>query len=141
MFSDEQLDDVIRTIRGIIDGMMTAGNSGMVGRAREMTAITQYLAQAAETFGDNPLVGQLLDYGDSLAQKSDFDDPADLFTAMGNLGDSLPADDAGNGLRQFIYGMTEAVASASGKGLFGSGAKISDDESNFLDLLRSKLGL
>ncbi|HRF98018.1 MAG TPA: hypothetical protein PLZ51_22585, partial [Aggregatilineales bacterium] len=82
MFSADQLDYVIKVIRGIVDGMMSAGNSGMVGRAREMTAFTEYIKKATAQYGDNPLVGQLLEYGDALMEKSDFADPSDLFSAM-----------------------------------------------------------
>ncbi|MDX2076002.1 MAG: hypothetical protein SFZ02_06195 [bacterium] len=141
MFSADQLEYIIKVIRGIVDGMMSAGNSGMVGRAREMTAFTEYIKKATAQYGDNPLVGQLLDYGDALMDKSDFADPSELFSAMSELGDGLPQDDMGNGVRQFIYGLAEAVAGASGGGFLGRGDKISDDENDYLDFLRGKLGL
>jgi len=50
-------------------------------------------------------------------------------------------DEAGIQVRQFILGLVESVAGASGGGLFGRGAKLSDDEADYLDILRSKLGL
>jgi hypothetical protein len=144
MFSDDQLGYIITAIRGIIDGVMNTGGSGVVGRAREMTAFTQYLSGAPALFGDNPLIEQLLgglSDPSFLTNASSLKDPNDLFDAMGNLGAGLPQDEAGTGLRQFIYGLAESVAGASGSGLFGTGKKFDDHEANFLDFLKEKLGL
>lgn len=144
MFDDNQLSAIIGIIRGIVDGVMNAGNSGVVGRAREMTAFTQYLAQAPALFGDNNLIGQLLSNltdPSFLTSTNSYKDPNDLLSAMGDLGAGLPTDEAGMGLRQFIYGLAESVAGASGTGMFGMGKKVNDDEGFFLDFLKDKLGL
>ncbi len=138
------VQDMTTTIRGILDGVLNSGESGIIGRAREMTAFTQYLTKAGDLFAGNALVQQLLPNllrGDFLQSPAPFNNPNDLFEAMGNLGQALPMDEAGNQVRQFIYGLAEAVAGASGSGLFGMGKKIDDHESYFLDFLKEKLGL
>jgi hypothetical protein len=144
MFSDDQVGYILNIVRGIIDGVMNTGGSGVVGRAREMTAFSQYVAGAPALFGDNPLIEQLiggLSDPSFLTDGSPFKNPSDLFDAMGDLGGGLPMDEAGTGLRQFIYGLAESVAGASGSGLFGMGKKFDDHEANFLDFLKEKLGL
>jgi hypothetical protein len=144
MFTDDQLQTVLSIIRGIVDGIINTSNSGMIGRAREMTAFTQYVAQAGSQFANNDFIAQLIPHMTSsvfFASGSPFQKPSDIFDAMGELGAGLPVDEAGVQVRQFIIGLVEAVAGASGGGLFGRGDKLSDDETTYLDILRAKLGM
>lgn len=144
LFSPEHLDFVIETLEGIVDGVMSVGDSGMVGRARELTALSQYLSQAQAQFADNSLVEQLLEAlgnGNRLVQSGGFSTPAELFDAIEELGESLPIEEVGIGVREFIMGIAHTVAGASGGGFFGRGDKISADEEDFLALLRDHLGL
>lgn len=138
------LDDIITAIRGIVDGILHTSDSGLVGRAREMTALTQYLNKARDAFANNDLIQELVPHllrGDFLQSPAPFKTPSQIFDAMDTLGHALPMDAGGIEVRQFIIGMVESVAGASGGGLFGRGDKISDDEATYLDILKSKFGL
>jgi hypothetical protein len=43
-------------------------------------------------------------------------------------------------IKQFIIGLVEKIVGAAGGGLFGSGEKVSDTESAFVNSLKAKLG-
>lgn len=138
------IDDVVTAIRGVLDGILNTSDSGLMGRAREMTAFTQYIGKAGTMFAGNDIIEQLLPNllsGDFFQSPAPFKNPSDIFGAMENLGQALPMNEAGVQVRQFIVGLVESVAGASGGGLFGRGAKLSDDEAGYLDILKSKLGL
>jgi hypothetical protein len=129
---------------------------GIVSCAKEALAMGRELAEASKRYADNPLIAGLFDpeaikkgiRPDKLeVTPDDVRAGKVLDKALVEVDQAMElarakTDDAG--ARQFanlIVGCCEAVAQAAGKGLFGSGEKVSEGEKAALAKVRSHLGL
>lgn len=140
---------VIPVVQQVLAGLLHSSGSGLFGKMREGAAIANFLGDTAANFGDNPIINGLVDAfmkGDAAKQLSEITGEAasvdNVMGAVGNLDGLLgEAGEQGAQVKQFIFGLAEKVAGASGDGLFGSGDKIGENEQAFLNTLKGKLGL
>lgn len=139
---------VLPIIQQVVASLTKKSDAGIVGRILEAGSLAKFVGEAAEKYKGNPVVDGIakmfkegglkepnidlknLDIGSVLNQVAGLDD------ALKDLGG-----DAAKGVKEFIFGMAEKVAGASGGGLFGGGQKVSADEASFLNDLKAKLGL
>lgn len=126
----------------IIGAMMKVDGPGFLKGWREASAGLDYFGAALKRFSDNAAVLRVLAYmerelpGDIGA--IDYDD---VLARVDRIDALLAGTPDAPGYKQFIYGLAEAVANASGAGLFGRGPKVSEREAAFLAELRARLGV
>ncbi|MFM7733224.1 MAG: hypothetical protein ACKO6F_07155 [Cyanobium sp.] len=129
---------------------------GVFSSAQEALALGRELAGAAKRYADNPLIASLFDE-EALRQgirpeklqvtPDDVRNGRVLDRALGEVDEALAlartrADEASmKQYAQLIVDGCVAVAEAAGKGLFGSGEKVSAEEKAALDRIRTHLGL
>lgn len=128
---------------------------GLVSSAQEALALGKELATASTRYADNPLIASLFDpeaLKQGLAQRQFF--TAEDVKAGTVLDRALETVDQALSLArakadaptveqyaQLIVDGCVAVAEAAGKGLFGSGDKVSAEEKAALDRIRQHLGV
>ncbi|MBK8024800.1 MAG: hypothetical protein IPK19_26120 [Chloroflexi bacterium] len=137
---------LLPVVRDVIGGMLMMSDSSLIGGVREAGAIGKYLTTASQEMADNPVIAGLVDGligedGKVIVPDMDNVDVTNLFTNVGSAAGVLDSFEGGLQVKEFIYGMAEHIAGASGGGLFGGGQKISAGEQQFLDGLRAMLGL
>lgn len=143
------VQQIMPYIQEIMGSTLKTSGAGMFGRLKEVGALAGFLKDAPEKFAGNDLVGGLvqglLDNDNDDATYVDVNtlDPRAVLDKLGGLDDILGGLDGGlaQQVKEFIFGIANAIAGASGTGLFGSGQKISADEESFLGDLKGKLGL
>ncbi|MFM7361281.1 MAG: hypothetical protein ACKOBY_09765 [Cyanobium sp.] len=129
---------------------------GVFSSAQEALALGRELAGAAKRYADNPLIASLFDE-EALRQgirpeklqvtPDDVRNGRVLDRALEEVDEALAlartrADEASmKQYAQLIVDGCVAVAEAAGKGLFGSGEKVSAEEKAALDRIRTHLGL
>jgi hypothetical protein len=137
----------------MMSGMAVAiADMGLVSTAIEMSALAKELVGATKHFPNNSIIQGVFSE-DNLKHLSTGEVPKDLTPANAadkameaiNSATSLLSTKATpeevSEFKQFIYACAEAVASAAGSGLFGSGAnKVSDKEAATLAKLKTALG-
>lgn len=129
---------------------------GLFSCAQEALALGRELAGAAKRYPDNPLIASLFDE-EALRQglhpeklqvsAEDVRDGRVLDRALAEVDEAMAlarskAD--GAAVLQYAEMIVDgcvAVAEAAGKGLFGTGEKVSAEEKAALDLIRTHLGL
>jgi hypothetical protein len=147
--SSETLTSILDIIRTVVAGVMGAeGKTGIVKAFREAGAAASFLVDASKMFKGNAIVEQLIEaLRDTTRSDNDQEGRITDITKEGVLSklgglDALLGDSAdGKGVKEFILGLAEKVAGASGSGLFGTGEKITTAEKSLLDDLKGKLGL
>lgn len=134
-------------IQDVIGGALKTSGAGVFGKMREVGSLAGFLRSAPEIFAGSELIkGLVSGLGDLDFSNMDLDDldMSNVMDEVSNLDDLLSnaglADEAEK-VKRFIFGLAENVAAASGKGVFGSGEKVSGDEAAFLDNLKNTLGL
>lgn len=134
-------------IQDVIGGALKTSGAGVFGKMREVGSLAGFLRSAPEIFAGSELIkGLVSGLGDLDFSNMDLDDldMSNVMDEVSNLDDLLSnaglADEAEK-VKRFIFGLAENVAAASGKGVFGSGEKVSGDEAAFLVNLKSTLGL
>lgn len=136
---------LIPVVKEIIVGMLLMSDSGVIGGAREAGAITDYLKKGPVTFAGNPIIEHLAEtlLAEGNLQLPDLSslDATHLLQTVADVGADLDTLEGGVQVKQFIYGLAEHIAGASGGGLFGRGQKISTGEQQILDALRGQLGI
>jgi hypothetical protein len=143
------VQSLLPTVINVLGGVMKSGDAGLFGKLREAGALAGFLSSSADQFKGNGIMEGLLNAiqgQEGLDMLKNLDlanlDPGDVLKGAGGLDDALKdAGDDGAPVKQFVYDLANQVASAAGGGLFGTGAKISSDEQQFLDDLKDKLGL
>ena len=125
----------------IIGVMMKVDGPGFLKGWREASAGLDYFGAALERFNDNAAVLRVLanmerELPGDIGQ-IDYDD---VLARAGRVDLLLAGTADAPGYKQFIYELAEAVAAASGAGLFGRGEKISEREALFLAELKARLG-
>jgi hypothetical protein len=152
-----QLDQIIDLIKTVLAGIMGAdAKTGPFKILKEGAALGGVLKEAREKFQGNAVMEQLLgallskdEEGDNTPEaEAPADGPKlgqtsidDVLGKLGGLRGILDMIPGGNDIKQFIYDLAEKVAGAAGSGLFGSGPKVSQNESNFLSALKNGLGI
>lgn len=142
--SPEQLDVLLRLPALIIGATMKSDRTGFFAGFREANAGAQFIDGAVERYKDNVVVLELI-----ANMEREHELPADLdeitpdvvYTQIEHTKALLADSPYANGFYVFIYELAEAVANATGGGLFGGGDKITEGEANFLRNLRDQLGL
>lgn len=134
-------------IQDVIGGALKTSGAGVFGKMREVGSLAGFLRSAPEIFAGSELIkGLVSGLGDLDFSNMDLDDldMSSVMDEVSNLDDLLSnaglADEAEK-VKRFIFGLAENVAAASGKGVFGSGEKVSGDEAAFLDNLKNTLSL
>jgi hypothetical protein len=129
---------------------------GVFSSAQEALALGRELAGAAQRYAGNPLIASLFDE-EALRQgirpeklevsTEDVRNGRILDRALAEVDEAMAlarskADEASvSQYAQLIVDGCVAVAEAAGKGLFGSGEKVSPEEKAALDRIRTHLGL
>lgn len=129
---------------------------GLFSSAQEALALGRELAGAAKRYADNPLITSLFDE-EALRQgihpeklqvsAEDVREGSVLDRALAEVDEAMAlarskADEASvKQYAELIVDGCVAVAEAAGKGLFGSGEKVSAEEKAALDRIRTHLGL
>lgn len=137
---------LIPIVRDVIGGMLLMSDSGVMGEAREAGAIATYMRESINTFGGNPIIeliveGMLEEDGRLPLPDSSTVDVANLFNNVGSAANALNSIEGGVQVKQFIYGLAQHIAGASGAGLFGRGQKVNAGEQQVLDGLKAVLGV
>lgn len=143
------VQQIMPYIQEIMGSTLKTSGAGMFGRLKEVGALGMFLKDAPQNFAGNDVVGGLvqglLDNDNDDATYVDVTtlDPRAVLDKLGGLDDILRHLDIGSAqqVKEFIFGIANAIAGASGTGLFGSGPKISADEESFLSDLRARLGV
>lgn len=128
----------------IIGATMKSDSTGFFAGFREANAGAQFLDSAIERYKDNVIVLELLAVmGREHELPGDLDEIHydDVFSQIEHVKALLSGNQFAHGFFMFIYELAEAVAKASGGGLFGGGNKITEGEAEFLSILRDQLGL
>jgi hypothetical protein len=129
---------------------------GLFSSAQEALALGRELAGAAQRYADNPLISSLFDeaalrqgiHPETLqVNAEDVREGRVLDRALAEVDDAMAlardkADEAS--VRQYAALIVDgcvAVAEAAGKGLFGSGEKVTAEEKAALERIRTHLGL
>ncbi|MCC7207173.1 MAG: hypothetical protein IT323_07705 [Anaerolineae bacterium] len=139
---------VLPVIQQVIASLTKKSDAGIVGRILEAGSLATFVSEAAEKYKGNPVVDGIAKmFAEGPINEPDIDpnklDVGSVLNQVANLDGVLAGlgGDTARGVKEFIYGMAEKVAGASGGGLFGSGQKVSADEAGFLNDLRARLGL
>ena len=139
---DGQYDELMALPALVIGVMMKVDGPGFLKGWREATAGLDYFSAALERFNDNAAVLRVLAYMEQELPgdigQIDYDD---VLARAGRIDLLLAGTPDAPGYKQFIYELAEAVAAASGSGLFGRGPKVSEREAAFLAELRASLRL
>ena len=141
------INQLLPVIKDVIGGALKTSGAGVFGKMREVGSIAGFLRSAPEVFAGSELIkGLVSGLGDldfSNLDLSDLD-TGSVVNKVGGLDDLLSAAGATDEIdtvKRFIFGLAENVAAASGTGMFGSGEKVSGEETAFLENLKSTLGL
>lgn len=150
-FTQEQLqalaDLPVVVIQGVI---MVDGKGGSVQIFREFLAVGNYVAEAEEKYQNNLLVQQALHYfiDEQGNIKSGMEGEAvmdisanDVLSSVDYVMNLLPETPEKAQFKVFIYELAQRVADAAGQGLLGSGARVTEEEAQFLAVLRAHLGV
>jgi hypothetical protein len=143
MDTTQIINTLLPIIQNVIGGLMKYSGSGMMGTARELKAIVEFAGEAATQYGDDPVMSGLLEQ----LQGNFMDDvnieaiDANAVLAGINGLDSLLPPHIAATVKPFIYELAERVANAAGTGLFGTGEKVTGTEAQYLEILRTQLGL
>jgi hypothetical protein len=137
------INALLPMIQNIVAGVMQVSGSGMIGTARELKAVSDYADEAAKKFAGNPVIEALIEplQGNFLENVNiEALDVNNVLSSVMQIDSLLPPELTGE-VKQFLYELAQRVASASGQGFFGSGEKVTEVESQYLDALRVYLGL
>lgn len=156
-YTSDQLNAIANAPMAI--GMAVAmADMGIISTAIEAVALTKEIAGAAKKYPSNSIVQAafseaMLTSGEIKRQKPDVKAEdlesgaivtkaiAAVDVAVAAIGDKAKAEEITE-FKQFIYACAEAVASAAGSGLFGSGdPKISSTEAAALAKIKAGLGI
>jgi len=138
---------LIPVVQQALGGALNAGGAGLIGKLREVGALSDFLTEAAEQFQNNTLIQGVIK---GLTVEANPLDNLDLSTLTSDTVmtqvsglSGLLADFGAEGeqVKQFIYTMAEKIVGASGSGLLGLGEKINENEQDFLTALRTTLGI
>lgn len=141
------IPQLLPLVQQVLGGALNAGGSGLVGKLREMGAVSGFMTEAAEQFQSNSIIQGVLaglTEGKNPLDGLDLDnlDLGNVISQVGNVNGLLEGfGEEGNQVKQFIVGLAEKVVGASGSGLFGTGEKVNEQEQGFLANLRTTLGL
>lgn len=141
------IKQLLPIIQDVIGGALKTSGAGVVGKMREVGSLAGFLRSAPEVFAGSELIkGLVSGLGDLDFSNMDLADldTSSVMSDVSSLDDLLSsaglADEAEN-VKRFIFGLAENVAAASGKGMFGSGEKVSSDEASYLENLKTTLGI
>jgi hypothetical protein len=140
----DQQEVLLRLPALIIGATIKSDGTGFFSSFREANAGAQFLDNAVTLYKDNVLVLELLAVMDAEHElPGDLDEiTADVvYTQIEHVKALIGGSPYAPGFYEFIYNLAVAVANASGGGLFGSGDKITRGEADFLEDLRTQLGI
>lgn len=146
----EQYQQLLIVVQAVWDGIMGADEGGPLNSLRENKAAADYVTDSKGEFADNAIVQQLIGSltpggGDGLDADGIQEAitlalaPNTLMQHIGALSQVLNQHPDGMGVKEFIYGLAEAIAEAAGTQRFGGGDKVSDTEKQWLDALAAWL--
>ncbi len=140
-YSESDRQRLLHAAAEVVLATVTADRTGVVAYFREMMAAGRYLYDAGERYAHNELVQELL-AGTSQPEATSGDKRTlpreQLLARISEVGDIVHDDEEGREFKEFLYGLAEHIARASGS-LFSS--RISMDEREFLEELRTRLRL
>lgn len=154
IFTPEEIKAIVAAPMNV--GMAVAMvDMGIVSTAIEAAAMSKAIVGAAQKYPHNSIIQAA--FSDESLKKTKIDKPEVQADAVksGALVDQAIAqahqvitmlqgkatETEINEYKQFIYDCGDAVAHASGSGLFGTGAKVSEAEAATLERLKTSLGL
>jgi hypothetical protein len=143
-YSESDRQRLLDAAAKVVLATVTADRTGVVAYFREMMAAGRYLYDAERRYAHNQLVQQLLagtHQGEQTEQEQGANENGSLpreqlLALISEVGAVLHDDDEGREFKEFLYGLAEHIAKASGP-LFSS--RISMDEASFLSELRTRL--
>lgn len=138
-YSDTDRHRLLNAAAEVVLATVTADRTGVVAYFREMMAAGRFLYDAERQYAHNELVQQLLagtEQPDTPANEKKTLPRERLLERISEIGDIVHDDEEGREFKQFLYGLAEHIARASGS-LFTS--RISMDEQEFLSELRTRL--
>ncbi len=143
-YTESERKRLLNAAAEVVLATVTADRTGVVAYFREMTAAGRYLYDAGQRYAQNQLVQELM-AGTAQPEATDTA-PGDrqplprqqLLERISEVGEIVRDDEEGREFKEFLYGLAENIARASGS-LFTS--RISMDEREFLEELRTRLRL
>lgn len=138
-YSESDRQRLLHAAAEVVLATVTADRTGVVAYFREMMAAGRYLYDAGQRYADNELVQELIagtEQPDTPENEKKTLPRERLLERISEIGDIVHDDDEGRGFKEFLYGLAEHIARASGN-LFTS--RISMDEQEFLSELRTRL--
>ncbi|MBX3063748.1 MAG: hypothetical protein U0528_01260 [Anaerolineae bacterium] len=151
---DSTVHALIPIIQQIIQGVMKSNGVGLFSAISMAKGLADFLKDAPTRFVGNDIVSGIIKnvlHGGAEGEPSHApDEPYSLanldldvvMVEVGKVNDLLASTgEVGRQTKTFIYELGEAVAKASGSGLFGRGEKINAQEADFLSKLKTVLGL
>lgn len=146
----DQYRQLLIIVQAVWDGIMGADAGGTFNSLRENKVAADFVTDARRNFADNALVQQIVASltpggGDGLdpeGLQTAIDwalSPDTLMTQIGAFTAVLNQHPDGVGVKEFIYGLAEAIAHAAGTERFGGGEKLSQNEAEWLDALAAWL--
>ena len=144
-YTESDRQRLLQAAAEVVLATVTADRTGVVAYFREMMAAGRYLYDAGERYAHNRLVQELIagtgqpgaDSETASGEKQPL--PREqLLERISEVGEIVHDDEEGREFKEFLYGLAEHIAQASGS-LFSS--RISMDEREFLEELRTRLRL
>ena len=138
-YSESDRQRLLHAAAEVVLATVTADRTGVVAYFREMMAAGRYLYDAGQRYADNELVQELIagtEQPDTPENEKQTLPRERLLERISEIGDIVHDDEEGRGFKEFLYGLAERIARASGN-LFTS--RISMDEQEFLSELRTRL--
>lgn len=131
-----------------MEGAMKVGGLHLAASLRAGGAGAKYIGRSKDTYKGNPIVegviGSIQRENRAKEERADLKglDPADVMKKVDEIEPMLDTmGEQGAQTKNFLYGLAESMVNASGSGFMGSGEKVNEDESKYLDDLKAHLRL
>ncbi len=141
------LDKVVPVAQMVAVEAMKVGGMHFTASLREGGAAAKFVKNSKNTYKGNPIVEGLLqafsqrknwEHNEKLDYKNLND--KDVMKGVDEIEPILEsAGEHGKQTKDFIFGLAEAMVSASGSGFMGTGERVSTNEAKFLDELKAHL--
>ena len=130
----------------VMEGAMKVGGLHITPSMRAGGAAAKYVSQSENTYKGNPIVEGVIH--SIQKEKEEHKEKADLKSldlteVMRKVDEIEPLleteGERGTQTKNFLYGMAETMANASGSGFLGTGKRVNEDEAKFLADLKGHL--
>jgi hypothetical protein len=146
-YSREQLIRLSTLSNDVLMATLLIDETDHVGLMREFRNGTKFLEDAKKQYPQNALIQNMMAGVESSMQEIQSYTMTERRTAentyRAHINEKtllLSTDAEAQEFKTILVALAEKVASAAGFGLFGSGEKVSQDEKEFLEALKRKLG-